>query len=95
MGISYNGANIFAYNYQDGAALGLSRPNGDNYLYAHLQLDAQGSYRLPKGFKLVVYGLNLANEVFRFYNGGGTWPVQREYYRGTIGAGMRWNSIER
>ena len=95
MGLSYNGANIFAYQYQDGAPLGLKGPNGDNYLYAHLQVDAQGSYRLPKGFKLVVYGLNLTNEVFGFYNGSGIWPVQREYYRQTIGAGVRWSSIER
>jgi TonB-dependent receptor len=95
MGISYNGANIFAYNYQDGAPLGLKGPNGDNYLYSHLQVDAQGSYRLPKGFKLVVYGLNLTNEVFGFYNGSGVWPVQREYYNRTIGAGVRWNSADR
>lgn len=95
MGISYNGANIFAYQYQDGVPLGLKGPNGDNYLYAHLQVDAQGSYQLPKGFKLVVYGLNLTNEVFGFYNGSGIWPVQREYYDRTVGAGLRWNSTER
>ena len=68
-GLSYNQANIFAYQYQDGAALGKTGPLGDNYLYTHLQVDAQGSYRLPKGFKLIVYGLNLTNEVFGFYNG--------------------------
>jgi TonB-dependent receptor len=95
MGLSYNGASIYQYNYQDGAPLGLAGPNGDNYLYTHLQVDAQGSYRLPKGFKLVVYGLNLTNEVFGFYNGSPMWPVQREYYGHTIGAGLRWNSAER
>ena len=95
MGLSYNGANIFAYNYQNGAPLGLTGPNGDNYLYSHLQVDAQGAYRLPKGFTAVVYGLNLTNEVFGFYNGSPIWPVQREYYHATIGAGLRWNSIER
>jgi TonB-dependent receptor len=95
MGLSYNGANIAAYQYQDGAPLGLTGPLGDNYFYSHLQVDAQGSYRLPKGFKLVVYGLNLTNEVFGFYNGSPVWPVQREYYNRTIGAGVRWNSLER
>jgi len=95
MGLAYNGAMIYAYNYQNGAPLGLTGPNGDNYLYAHLQVDAQASYQLPKGFKAVVYGLNLTNEVFGFYNGSGIWPVQREYYNRTIGAGLRWNSVER
>ena len=95
MGLSYNAANIYAYQYQDGAPLGLKGPDGDNYLYAHLQVDAQGSFRLPKGFKLIVYGLNLTNEVFGFYNGSGVWPVQREYYNRTIGTGIRWSSAER
>lgn len=94
VGLSYNGANIFSYQYQDGAALGLKGPNGDQYLYSHLQFDAQGSYRLPKGFKVVVYGLNLTNEVFGFYNGSTIWPVQREYYHATVGAGIRWSSME-
>jgi TonB-dependent receptor len=95
VGLSYNQANIFSYNYKDGAPLGLTGPNGDTYLYTHLQLDAQGSYRLPAGFKLVVYGLNLTNEVFGFYMGSGIWPIQREYYRQTIGAGLRWSNLER
>ncbi|HLK22484.1 MAG TPA: TonB-dependent receptor [Bryobacteraceae bacterium] len=93
VGLSYNGANIFAYQYQDGTPLGLKGPLGDQYLYSHLQVDAQGSYRLPKGFKLVVYGLNLTNEVFGFYNGSTVWPVQREFYHATIGAGLRWSSL--
>jgi TonB-dependent receptor len=95
VGLTYNGASIYQYNYQDGALLGLTGPNGDNYLYSHLQLDAQGSYRLPKGFTAVVYGENLTNEVFGFYNGSPMWPVQREYYGPSIGAGLRWNSVER
>jgi TonB-dependent receptor len=95
MGLTYNGANINAYQYQDGAPLGLSGPLGDNYFYSHLQVDAQGSYRLPKGFKAIVFGENLTNEVFGFYNGSPIWPVQREFYNRTIGAGLRWNSMER
>ncbi len=94
VGLSYNGANIFAYQYQDGAPLGLNGPLGDNYLYSHLQVDAQGTIRLAKGFTALIYGLNLTNEVFGFYNGSGIWPVQREFYQQTIGAGVRWNSAE-
>jgi hypothetical protein len=94
VGIAYNQANIFFYNFTDGAALGIKGPNGDNYLYSHLQVDAQGSYRLAKGFTAVVYGLNLTNEVFGFYQGSTIYPIQREYYKHTIGAGLRWNSIE-
>jgi TonB-dependent receptor len=92
VGISYNQANIFFYNFTDGAALGIKGPNGDNYLYSHLQVDAQGSFRLAKGFTAVVYGLNLTNEVFGFYQGSTIYPLQREYYKTTIGAGLRWAS---
>jgi TonB-dependent receptor len=92
LGLSYNAANIFSYNYSDGAPLGLHGPNGDTYLYAHLQVDAQTSVRLVKGFTLVAYGLNLNNEVFGFYQGDPIWPIQREYYKPTIGGGFRWTS---
>jgi TonB-dependent receptor len=91
MGLSYNAANIFAYNYTDGADLGKTGPNGDNYLYAHLQVDAQASFRLNHGFTAVVSGLNLTNEVFGFYNGSPIWVVQREYYKPTIAVGVRWS----
>jgi len=92
LGMSYNQANIFAYNYTDGAPLGLKGPLGDNYLYTHLQVDAQGSFVLAKGFTAVVYGLNLTNEVFGFYQGSPIYPIQREYYHQTVGAGLRWSS---
>jgi outer membrane receptor protein involved in Fe transport len=103
VGLTYNGANIYAYQYQDlnpdgtkidpsslpaGGAFG---PGGDNYLYAHLQVDAQGTIRLPHGFQLVAYGLNLTNEVFGFYNGSPQYVVQREYYKASYAIGMRWN----
>jgi hypothetical protein len=53
LGLSYNAANIFQYNYSnlnsDGTAnpqpLGIKGPNGDVYLYSHLQVDAQASFR--------------------------------------------------
>lgn len=63
---AHKGENIVAYH---DAPLGLTGPLGDNYFYSRLQVDAQGIYRLPKGFTAVVYGLNLTNEVFGFNNG--------------------------
>jgi TonB-dependent receptor len=92
LGVSYNQAFIDAYNYTNGAPLGVTGPNGDHWFYTHLQMDAQGSYRLAKGFTLVVYGLNLTNEVFGFYFGSPQWDNQREFYKPTIGAGLRWSS---
>ena len=90
VGVSYNAANIFSYNFTDGAALGKKGPNGDQYLYAHAQIDAQGSFRIAKGFSAIVSGLNLTNEVFGFYQGSPVYPIQREYYHPTISAGIRW-----
>ena len=94
VGMTYNSANIFQYNYQDGAPLGIKGPEGDIYLYSHLQLDAQGTVRLAKGFSVLAYGLNLNNEVFGFYEGSPNWPIQREFYHPTYAMGVRWNSGE-
>jgi TonB-dependent receptor len=107
LGIAYNGPNIYQYQYenlqyQDGTAQttpvdppptgGIKGPVGDNYLYAHTQVDAQIMCRLPAGFTALVSGLNLTNEVFGFYNGSPQYVVQREYYKPTYSAGIRWTS---
>ncbi len=86
---TYNSATIFYYNYSDGAAGGLHGPNGDTYLYAHTQLDAQASYAFHNGLQVIVSGLNLNNEVFGFYNGSPHWNIQREFYNRTFSAGLR------
>jgi TonB-dependent receptor len=104
VGMTYNDTSIYAYQYQDGTGSsspalggsgptpgGLHGPLGDNYLYAHFQLDAQGSFRLTHGFTLVAYGLNLTDEAFGFYNGQTQYMVQREYYGPTFAMGMRWS----
>jgi len=104
VGMTYNQASIYQYQYQDGTGSsnpanggsgptpgGLYGPFGDNYLYSHFQLDAQGSYRLKYGFTIMAYGLNLNNEVFGFYNGQKQYMVQREYYGPTFAFGMRWS----
>lgn len=102
VGLSYNQANIAACQFQDGTPTldgtastptpgGLNGPFGDNYFYTHYQVDAQGSVRLGHGLNFVMYGLNLNNEVFGFYNGGTQYMLQREYYEPTIAAGFRWS----
>lgn len=97
--ISHNDASIFqyAYTHVDAATdkdpiFGLKGPSGDIYLYAHTQFDIQGSYRLAKGFQLLVSGLNLSNEVFGFYQGSGIYPIQLEFYKPTVSFGIRWSS---
>jgi len=103
LGVTYNAASIFAYQYQnlnsDGTPMktsdltagGVTGPGGDNYLYAHMQVDAQASLRLRSGVSVVVYGLNLTNEVFGFYNGSPEYVVQREFYKPTFAIGVRLN----
>jgi TonB-dependent receptor len=103
VGMTYNSANIFAYMFSDltlnpdGTKSpnpqpgGVKGPFGDNYLYAHFQIDAQGSYRLGKGWTAIVSALNLNNEVFGFYNGSPQFVVQREYYKPTYTFGFRWD----
>jgi len=92
MGLTHNDANIFQYNFTQGADGGLKGPNGDVYLYPHTQVDAQVSYWIPggRGFQVVGYVLNLNNEVFGFYQGSEQFPIQREYYNRTYAFGLRW-----
>ena len=85
--IVVNGVQQTVPNPQVGGTAG---PAGDNYLYSHFQFDTQASYRLPWGFEVYGYGLNLNNEVFGFYNGGPQYVVQREYYHPTYAGGVRW-----
>jgi hypothetical protein len=40
-----------------------------------------------------MYGLNLTNEVFGFYQGSPQYQVQREFYQPTIAAGFRWSPV--
>ena len=92
VGMTYDDAMIYAYQWQDGAdSVGVKGPSGDNYLYAHYQLDTQASYNLPGGLQVYAYGLNLNNEVFGFFNGSPQYVVQREYYHPTYAGGVRWN----
>ncbi len=98
-GISYNGANDNAYQYfnnqadpSNNTAGPPNGPLGDNYFYPHLQVDAQMGARLWRGLHLIANGLNLNNEVFGFYNGSPQYMTQREYYKPTYSASLRWTS---
>jgi TonB-dependent receptor len=91
LGISYNQASIYGYQYQDGTPGGVNGPLSDIYFYSHIQVDAQGSVSMRHGFSLIVSGLNLNNEVFGFYQGSPQYMIQREYYQPTFSAGLRWS----
>ncbi|WP_229741395.1 TonB-dependent receptor [Silvibacterium dinghuense] len=98
-GISYNGANDNAYQYFNNQAdpsnnsAGLPNgPNGDNYFFPHLQVDAQVGARIWHGLQAHIDGLNLTNEVFGFYNGSPQYMTQREYYKPTYSLSLRWHS---
>jgi TonB-dependent receptor len=104
VGLSYNQANIAGYSYQDGTPTldgtpstptpgGRKGPFGDNYFYSHLEFDAQGSMRMTHGLSFIMYGLNINNEVFGFYNGSPQYMLQREYYWPTVAAGFRWSPL--
>ena len=69
---------------------GVRGPSGDQYLYAHYQVDAQGSVYLGRGFTAIAQGLNLNNEVFGFYFGSTPYFSQREYYKPSYTFGLRW-----
>ena len=90
VGMSYNQASIYSYQYSDSTAGGVNGPLSDIYFYSHFQVDAQGSIALSRGLSFVVYGLNLNNEVFGFYQGSPQYMIQREYYQPTVAAGFRW-----
>jgi TonB-dependent receptor len=107
MGMSYNGSNIYAYQYfssltslagcgtQNSTGLTngpINGPCGDNYFYPHFQVDAQMGMRLFSGLHFEVEGLDLNNEVFGFYNGSPEYMTQREYYKPTYSASLRWTS---
>jgi TonB-dependent receptor len=91
VGMSYNQADIYAYQFSDGTPGGVRGPLSDIYFYSHFQVDAQGSIRMSHGFSLIISGLNLNNEVFGFYQGSPQYMIQREFYKPTISAGLRWS----
>jgi TonB-dependent receptor len=103
LGATYNSASIYQYQWnhcsptdsalgvcEDPSNLGPKGPAGDNYLYAHLQVDAQASFRVQRTLTVLWQGLNLTNMMFGFYNGSPWYVTQREYYHPTYSFGLRW-----
>ncbi|MGO9589879.1 MAG: TonB-dependent receptor [Candidatus Acidiferrales bacterium] len=98
VGMTYNGAMIYQYQYQpgpttDSSNLGVKGPAGDIYLYPHFQVDAQFTFRVRAGLTFLAQGENLTNEVFGFYNGSPIYVDQREFYRPTYSFGFRWEPL--
>jgi TonB-dependent receptor len=90
VGISYDGPNIAAYQWQTGNPGTLTGPFGDNYYYERTQVDAQASYYLGKGFTLTASEENANNAILGFYNGSPEYMTQREYYKPIYYGGLRW-----
>jgi hypothetical protein len=90
VGMSYNQASIYSYQYADGTPGGLTGPLSDIFFYTHFQIDAQASIRVHRELNVIVSGLTLNNEVFGFYQGSPTFMIQREYYQPTFSVGIRW-----
>ncbi len=81
----YQGANIAQYG--DGTATA----NGDDYFYAHSQIDASVIYNVTRDVQVQLQGLDLNDAVFGFYNGtpSNHYAVQREFYGRTIIVGTK------
>ena len=81
----YQGANIA--DYGDGSATA----NGDDYFYAHSQIDASIIYNVTRSVQVQLQGLDLNDAVFGFYNGTPShrYAVQREFYGRTIILGTK------
>lgn len=92
VGLSHDGANIAAYQWQTGDPGTVTGPYGDNYYYERMQLDAQASYYLGKGFTAIASGENMNNAILGFYNGSKQYMTQREYYKPIYSGGLRWES---
>jgi TonB-dependent receptor len=83
---SYQGANITSYG--DGTS---NASTGDQYVYAHSQIDAAIRLTLRRGLELSLEGENLNNAVFGFFVGTPRlhYSFQREYYGQSFLLGLR------
>ncbi len=91
LGISYDGPNLAAYQWQTGNIGTVTGPFGDNYYYGRTQVDAQATYYLGRGFSATASEENANNAVLGFYNGSPQYMVQREYYKPIYYGGLRWD----
>lgn len=91
LGISYDGPNIAAYQWQTGDIGTVKGPFGDNYYYERTQVDAQATYYLGRGFSFTASEENANNAILGFYNGSPQYMTQREYYKPIYYGGLRWS----
>lgn len=91
IGISYDGPNVAAYQWQTGNPGTVTGPYGDNYYYERTQVDAQATYYVGKGFSVTASEENANNAILGFYNGSPQYMTQREYYKPIYYGGIRWN----
>ena len=83
----YTSASIYGYGND-----GTSNPaSGDNYNYAHFQIDAAVTWTVIGTTALTAQVLNANNAVFGFFNGttAHQFNTQREYYGTTLSLGVR------
>jgi hypothetical protein len=84
-----------AWQYQDENIAdygdGTATANGDDYFYAHSQIDASIVYNVTRTVQVQVQGLDLNDAVFGFFNGTPSqrFAVQREFYGRTIIVGTK------
>ena len=95
-GITYNSHNLYTYANVNPSCVAITcsanGPAGDNYVYDHMQIDAQGSVRIYKDLSLTAFAQNLNNAPFGYYNGDPQYMVQREYYKQTFAFGLKYNA---
>jgi TonB-dependent receptor len=106
LGLAYDGHSRFSYGYvspaflptpatgtlsTDPNNLGPNGPTGDVYTLTHYQIDAQGSFKIHSGLSAVVSALNINDEVFGYYTGSTNFVNQREFYKPTYSAGLKYN----
>lgn len=85
IGWTYNGAMIDSYGD------GTPTANGDNYFYAHSQIDGSIMYNINEQVQLQFQVLNINNAVFGFFQGtpSHAFNFQREYYGQTFFLGTK------
>jgi TonB-dependent receptor len=99
-GLTYNGSSVFSYNWispvsapgagADPSGLGPKGPSGDIWTLPHYQADVQASYRFFRGLSVQASVLNLNNEVYGYYQGSPQFVNQREFYKPSYDAGIRY-----
>ena len=90
LGISYDGPNIAAYQWQTGNIGTVTGPFGDNYYYGRTQVDAQATYYLGRGFSAPLRKRTRTMRFSASTTAAREYMTQREYYKPIYYGGLRW-----